>query len=633
MDDIDMMDLFIVKDDTTKILAPNTMTCLGGSKGHIPQLISGRTINYVPTSGIQRKVRGPIDLERAAKEAIANHNNDDPSSQPIVVIELLITSCRFKPTWKAQLFDKVYKDARQPDPNANDQPLNASVPPNAANLIHVTHASHLTANKSIEPVPKVDTTVQVPLSYATPSSDTTDLITDSIVDARAPHYTWTWTYSPSSDSVSFRQVTSATPPVQCQEKSSVAASSPSPDYGHHSAPLWDPANSRWTFNPQRETVLVVFQRSQNLVSSAQPSCIPSLQFPTGVIPEDCVVLSTVHTSPKATASASPFLLPIKLYLLVHTNILSTNWFYDTIDWLLLVYFQCLLWATWSSSTMIQAPASSTCTFGPQPFDSTSFYNLFKLPSSSTFDYILWLGAIDAQCSILSYSLKQSILSKQLDCLSWFDSHPIASLTNSSQREDRRTQRALSQQGPTRLPQEEVRARPDAPTATEHYSTSDKPCSIPYLSTSSNAPTTTINQRAYDKHQRAPTTTQLPNNGPGHQMNYMEFFQGQGPFGDASARRDVYQAIYTLFTESEGDRLLPLLDILNVQAIGGLGIFQEDAAGVDRLRVIHGLRRCPGTITQPSANLGRSFGYINDVEGQECELVQVDAALLSRAAAS
>eukprot|EP00536_Pseudo-nitzschia_multiseries_P002080 jgi/Psemu1/4839/gm1.4839_g len=71
----------------------------------------------------------------------------------------------------------------------------------------------------------------------------------------------------------------------------------------------------------------------------------------------------------------------------------------------------------------------------------------------------------------------------------------------------------------------------------------------------------------------------------------------------------------------------------ILVIGGLGIFQEDAAGVDRLGVIHGLQRYPGTITQPSANRGRAFGYIDDVEGQEGELVQVDAALLSRAAAS
>eukprot|EP00536_Pseudo-nitzschia_multiseries_P014844 jgi/Psemu1/40309/gm1.40309_g len=114
------------------------------------------------------------------------------------------------------------------------------------------------------------------------------------------------------------------------------------------------------------------------------------------------------------------------------------------------------------------------------------------------------------------------------------------------------------------------------------------------------------------------------------MNYREFFLGEGPFGEAPARHDIYQAIYTLFTEADGEQLLPLLlDIFNAQAIGGLGIFQEDAAGVDRLRVIHGLRRYPGTITQPSANRGRAFGYIDDVEGHEVELVRVDAALLSR----
>eukprot|EP00536_Pseudo-nitzschia_multiseries_P019550 jgi/Psemu1/61373/gm1.61373_g len=130
-------------------------------------------------------------------------------------------------------------------------------------------------------------------------------------------------------------------------------------------------------------------------------------------------------------------------------------------------------------------------------------------------------------------------------------------------------------------------------------------------------------------------SQLPTAAPNlqHTADGLTFAR-RGPFGEAPARHEVYQAIYTLFTRSEGGQLLPLLpDLFNAQAIGGLGIFQEDAAGVDRLQVIHGLRRYPGTITQPSANLGRSFGYIDDVEGQECELVQVDAAMLSKAAAS
>eukprot|EP00536_Pseudo-nitzschia_multiseries_P012127 jgi/Psemu1/31019/gm1.31019_g len=116
--------------------------------------------------------------------------------------------------------------------------------------------------------------------------------------------------------------------------------------------------------------------------------------------------------------------------------------------------------------------------------------------------------------------------------------------------------------------------------------------------------TRLVQRAYNyQHQRAYDNHQHGNHLPHHQRkahciyhhpdevnDRTEFFQGRGPFGEAPARQDVYhQAIYTLFTEADGDRLLPLLlDIFNAQAIGGLGIFQEDAAEVDRLRVIHGL---------------------------------------------
>eukprot|EP00536_Pseudo-nitzschia_multiseries_P019162 jgi/Psemu1/59280/gm1.59280_g len=146
------------------------------------------------------------------------------------------------------------------------------------------------------------------------------------------------------------------------------------------------------------------------------------------------------------------------------------------------------------------------------------------------------------------------------------------------------------------------------------------------------------QRAHDSvyHQQfLPTRGHLGS--PKSLSNHIDIYraaQDSSQREDHQRTHDVYQAIYTLFTEADGDRLLPLLlDIFNAQAIGGLGIFQEDAAGVDRLRVIHGLRRYPGTITQPSANRGRAFGYIDDVEGQEGELVQVDAALLSRASAS
>eukprot|EP00536_Pseudo-nitzschia_multiseries_P019156 jgi/Psemu1/59246/gm1.59246_g len=190
-------------------------------------------------------------------------------------------------------------------------------------------------------------------------------------------------------------------------------------------------------------------------------------------------------------------------------------------------------------------------------------------------------------------------------------------------------------------------RPNAPTT--RYITKEAPRaydegSILKPSSSNPRPTTRLPdtspkvQRAYEESiSNDCTASPIPPASPipatSQREDPLEYFQGAGPFGEAPARHDVYQAIYTLFTEADGDRLLPLLlDIFNAQAIGGLGIFQEDAAGVDRLRVIHGLRRYPGTITQPSAIRGRAFGYIGDVERQEGELVQLDAALLSRAAA-
>eukprot|EP00536_Pseudo-nitzschia_multiseries_P014108 jgi/Psemu1/37592/gm1.37592_g len=95
------------------------------------------------------------------------------------------------------------------------------------------------------------------------------------------------------------------------------------------------------------------------------------------------------------------------------------------------------------------------------------------------------------------------------------------------------------------------------------------------------------------------------------MNYREYFQGDSPFGNVPERRnESYRAIYSLFLGAEGDQLLAqVLDLFEAQAIGGLGVFVEDAVGVIRLRIIHG--EC----------LSDAFGYIDDMEGDACELVQ------------
>eukprot|EP00536_Pseudo-nitzschia_multiseries_P005758 jgi/Psemu1/13399/gm1.13399_g len=86
-----------------KVLAPSMMPNLRGSvvnaitsylpssteleKGHITQLLSGCTISYVNHAGAAKKVRGPIDLEKAAKEALTHHTDD--STKPFITIELI----------------------------------------------------------------------------------------------------------------------------------------------------------------------------------------------------------------------------------------------------------------------------------------------------------------------------------------------------------------------------------------------------------------------------------------------------------------------------------------------------------------------------------------------------------------
>eukprot|EP00536_Pseudo-nitzschia_multiseries_P009530 jgi/Psemu1/23447/gm1.23447_g len=117
-------------------------------------------------------------------------------------------------------------------------------------------------------------------------------------------YIYTWKYSTSTDSVRFSRIAySSTPsivpadiptgdvPSQCKrEPHSTRARTSYPS----------PANSRWTFYPQSETV--VFHRAR---STTQPSCISPLQLPlSGASSKDSVVSSSV-TKPLYGASFGP----------------------------------------------------------------------------------------------------------------------------------------------------------------------------------------------------------------------------------------------------------------------------------------------------------------------------------------
>eukprot|EP00536_Pseudo-nitzschia_multiseries_P017749 jgi/Psemu1/52373/gm1.52373_g len=269
------------------------------TKRHIANLLSKCVIKHVTNNGVPTKrMRDTTEFDAAAKHAIQTNTDEEPT----VLIELTITHWRFRPDWNASLFNKIYEDqsviipsspATIPSDTSKDNVLPSSFrtlftqaytrdpPSNTAKLLPVQPA-------------KANANVIVP-------SGTTGLVHTKTINSnnvktslnstapRASLYTWTWTYSPNSDSVSFHRVQSNTislrrvassrrSSVKRQEKSTVTAlpvmppTLPSSD--HHSAPPYVPTNFRWTFNPQSETV--TFHR---LPKPASVPLKPSLQLP------------------------------------------------------------------------------------------------------------------------------------------------------------------------------------------------------------------------------------------------------------------------------------------------------------------------------------------------------------------
>eukprot|EP00536_Pseudo-nitzschia_multiseries_P015061 jgi/Psemu1/41152/gm1.41152_g len=100
---------------------------------------------------------------------------------------------------------------------------------------------------------------------------------------------------------------------------------------------------------------------------------------------------------------------------------------------------------------------------------------------------------------------------------------------------------------------------------------------------------------------------------------------------------AYNTIYGYFTpDSTPQQLLEqLLNLLfEAQAMGALGIFVADPLlGESRLRLVHGLRKYPSPLAQHSPNTDKAFGYLDDIEGEAGELVQVNSDMLSKTTAS
>eukprot|EP00536_Pseudo-nitzschia_multiseries_P015393 jgi/Psemu1/42380/gm1.42380_g len=104
---------------------------------------------------------------------------------------------------------------------------------------------------------------------------------------------YTWKYSPSTDSVRFRRIAYSSTPSIVPADTPTGDVPPKRNRESHSTrartSYLSPANSRWTFYPQSTTM--VFHRAR---SAPQPSCTSSLQLPpSGASSKDSVVSSSV----------------------------------------------------------------------------------------------------------------------------------------------------------------------------------------------------------------------------------------------------------------------------------------------------------------------------------------------------
>eukprot|EP00536_Pseudo-nitzschia_multiseries_P003418 jgi/Psemu1/7736/gm1.7736_g len=367
------------------------------NKGHISRLFADATFWYVAPNQSKKSLQNKHSMDKAGELAIKN-------GQATILIEIRATHWGFKPDWDAIHFAEVYDTNIYSSPkqsNTRKATTVADKTPNAsrarfANIPQRTYIKpkavplqrkHIQPravppNTAILTVPikpvesEAHTATQVPSSCVTSSSATTDLLTNKMIHSdvvatpsnttasippvtanlgplqpvgpiadtpsiKAPHYIWTWTYSPDSESVSFRRVcsgsisfqraTSSSPPVHRQDKS----------------PPCEPTNFQWTFNPQSETV--VFHR---LPKPAPIPLKPSLQLPlpkanhVGIIHASasptfakhsaypphfcCAISSNTNQAAFCITKRHRDVLKIKMYHL-YANILLMNWFYDTFD--------------------------------------------------------------------------------------------------------------------------------------------------------------------------------------------------------------------------------------------------------------------------------------------------------------
>eukprot|EP00536_Pseudo-nitzschia_multiseries_P004081 jgi/Psemu1/9226/gm1.9226_g len=362
--------LFITDDDAEgpKTLAPDPVTMLrkiiataimdilpykertAVNKGHISRLFADATFWYVAPNQSTKSLQNKHSMDKAGELAIKN-------GQATILIEIRATHWGFKPNWDAIHFAKVYDTNIYSSPKKSNTrkatPL-ADKTPNASRARFANLPQQKYIKPKSVPLPQKPIASEAHMAIQFPAHANNSIIGTPAPSVKAPHYTWTWTYSPQSELVSFRRVrsdsllcvTSSSPPVQRQEKSSiVTAPSVSPSaptrFGHHSAPPYKSANFRWTFNPPSETV--VFHRLP------QPASVPLKPYMQLALPKalhaGTILPSGILTFAEHSTHSSHLCYEIsnqtvfcitkrhrdalKIQMChLYANLLSMNWFYD-----------------------------------------------------------------------------------------------------------------------------------------------------------------------------------------------------------------------------------------------------------------------------------------------------------------
>ena len=105
--------------------------------------------------------------------------------------------------------------------------------------------------------------------------------------------------------------------------------------------------------------------------------------------------------------------------------------------------------------------------------------------------------------------------------------------------------------------------------------------------------------------------------------------GEGP-ELITVLENVYHPWRTVAAPPSAPTLLAtLVNLFEEQAVGGIAVFVVDASGEPRLRIIHGLRKYSGVVGRVSPLTNKVFGYLDDTDHGEAELVEVTVELLAQ----